>query len=106
MDKEQVAAVLDDIGILLALKGENPFRCNAYHNAARAIQQLAGDLAQIVAAGELTAIPGIGATLQEKITILVTTGTLAFYDELKEATPPGLREMLRLPGLGPKKIKA
>ncbi len=106
MDKVQVAAVLDDIGVLLALKGENPFRCNAYHNASRAIQQLAGDLAQIVSAGELTSIPGIGETLRDKITTLVTTGQLPFYEKLKDETPPGLREMLRLPGLGPKKIKA
>lgn len=106
MDKDQVATVLDDIGTLLALRGENQFRCQAYHNAARAIQQLEGDLAQVVAAGELKNLPGIGSTLEEKVTTLVTTGQLPFYDKLKSETPLGLVEMLRLPGLGPKKIRA
>jgi DNA polymerase (family 10) len=106
MDKDQVAAVLDEIGTLLALRGENQFRCQAYHNAARAIQQLEGDLAQMVAADQLENVPGIGATLKEKITALATTGQLPFYEQLKKETPAGLVEMLRLPGLGPKKIKA
>ncbi|HEV3083544.1 MAG TPA: DNA polymerase/3'-5' exonuclease PolX [Gemmataceae bacterium] len=105
MDKQLVATVLSEIGTLLALKGENSFRCNAYHAAARAIEQMEGDLAQVVAAGKLAEIRGIGDTLQEKITILVTTGALPFYEELRAATPPGLLEMLRLPGVGPKKVK-
>src|SRR5690349_6267671 len=106
MDKDQVAAILDEIGTLLELQGENQFRTNAYHNGARAIQQMDGDLAAAVAAGTLQNIPGIGATLAEKITTLVTTGRLKFYDDLKQKTPPGLAEMLRLPGLGVKKIRA
>src|SRR5713101_8273993 len=106
MEKEQIAGILEEIGTLLELQGENQFRCLAYHNAARAIRQLEGDLKGIVAAGELEEIPGIGKTLQEKIATMVTTGSLPFYDELREKTPPGLLEMLRLPGLGPKKIKA
>jgi len=106
MDKDQVASVLDEIGTLLELKGENPFRCNAYHNAARAIQQMEGNLSEIVGAGKLKGIAGIGETLQEKITALVTQGHLPFYDELKSKIPAGLVEMLRLPGVGPKKVKA
>jgi DNA polymerase (family 10) len=105
MDKQLVATVLSEIGTLLALKGENSFRCNAYHAAARAIEQMEGDLAEVVAAGKLAEIRGIGDTLQEKITILVTTGSLPFYEDLRSATPPGLLEMLRLPGVGPKKVK-
>ena len=54
MDKQLVANVLSEIGTLLALKGENSFRCNAYHAAARAIEQLEGDLAEIVFAGSAT----------------------------------------------------
>ena len=53
MSKDEVAAALDEIGTLLELKGENPFRTNAYHNAARTIQQMVGDLKQIVAEGKL-----------------------------------------------------
>jgi len=106
MDKEQVAAVLDEICTLLELKGENPFRCLAYTKAARAIQQMEGSLAEVVAAGKLDEIPGIGETLKEKITLLVTTDQLPFYEDLKKKTPPGLLDMLRLPGIGPKKVKA
>jgi DNA polymerase (family 10) len=106
MDKSEVAGVLDEIGTLLELQGENAFRCNAYHNAARAIQQLETDLGEVVAAGKLTEIAGIGDTLRDKITTLVTTGHLPFYDNLRQKTPPGLLSMLRLPGIGPKKVKA
>src|SRR5579862_6206888 len=106
MDKAEVAAVLDEIGTLLELEGENAFRCNAYHSAARTIQQLETDLVEIVAQGKLTDIPGIGETLRDKITTLVQTGSLPFHEDLRKKTPPGLLEMLRLPGIGPKKVKA
>ncbi len=106
MDKERVAAILDEIGTLLEIQGENPFRCNAYHNAARAIEQLGENLADVVAKGKLEEIAGIGETLRDKITTLVTTGQLPFYDKLRQSTPPGLFKMLRLPGMGPKKVKA
>jgi DNA polymerase (family X) len=105
-EKEQVAAILDEIGTLLELQGENPFRCNAYHNAARALEALEEDLGTVVRTGRLTSIPGIGETLRDKITTLVTTGALPFYDELKAKTPPGLLAMMRIQGLGPKKVKA
>jgi len=106
MDREQVAAILAEIGTFLELRGESPFRVNAYHNGARAISQLEEDLATVVREGRLSSIPGIGETLRDKITMLVTTGTLPFYDKLKAEIPPGLVEMLRIPGLGPKKVKA
>src|SRR5258708_36625885 len=105
MEKEQVAAIIDEIGTLLELQGENSFRCNAYHNGARALQQLNTNLSEVVKEGKLGEIPGIGETLKEKITTLVTTGKLPFYEELKRKFPPGLLEMLRLPGVGPKKVK-
>jgi DNA polymerase (family X) len=106
MDKAEVSAVLDEIAVLLELQGENPFRARAYSAAARTISQLETNLADIVAAGKLGDIPGIGETLRDKITALVTTGKLPFYEDLKAKTPAGLLLMLRLPGLGPKKIKA
>ncbi len=106
MDKETVALILDEIGTLLELQGENAFRCNAYHNGARAVMQMEEDLADVVRAGRLTEYPGIGATLRDKITTLVTTGSLPFYDELKAKIPPGLLQMMRIQGLGPKKVKA
>src|SRR5947209_4893150 len=106
MNKEQVAAILAEIGTLLELQGENSFRCQAYHNAARTIGQLEEDLGEVVRSGRLASIPGIGETLREKITTLVTTGSLPFYDDLRRKTPPGLLRMLRIQGLGPKKVKA
>jgi DNA polymerase (family 10) len=106
MDREQVAAILAEIGTFLELQGESAFRVNAYHNGARAVTQMEEDLATVVREGRLTGIPGIGDTLRDKITTLVTTGSLPFYDKLKAQIPPGLVEMLRIPGLGPKKVKA
>src|SRR5713226_9321357 len=103
MDKDQVAAVLEEIATLLELQGENPFRCQAYRNAARAIQQLETNLSELVATGKLKGIRGIGETLQEKIAALVTTGHLPFYEDLKSKIPSGLVEMLRIPAVGPKK---
>jgi DNA polymerase (family X) len=106
MDKGQVAGILVDIAALLDLKGENPFKGRAYLNAARAIEQLDEPVEKLVAEGRLAGIPGIGDALLKKITELVTTGRLGYYEELKAATPPGLLLMLEIPGLGPKKIKA
>ena len=106
MDKAEVAAVLEEIAVLLELQGENPFRANAYAKAGRTIAQLETNLDDIVAAGTLAEIPGIGETLRDKITILVTTGKLPFYEDLKAKTPPGWLQMLRLPGMGPKKVIA
>jgi DNA polymerase (family 10) len=106
MDKEQVAFILNQCGILLELQGENRFRCQAYFNGARAIEQLETDLNDVIAAGKLSEIPGIGETLREKITTLVTTGELPFYEKLRKKTPAGLLDMLRIQGLGPKKVKA
>ncbi len=106
MTKDQVAAVLAEIGTLLELKGESSFRCNAYHNGARVIEQLDEDIEDVVAQGRLGSIPGIGATLTEKIVTLVRTGRLPFLEDLRAEIPAGLVDMLRVQGLGPKKVRA
>ncbi len=105
MDKDQVAATLVDIATLLELKGENPFKSRAYLNAARALEALSEPLDTMIAEQRLAEVKGIGESIQKKITELVNTGKLAYYEELKAATPPGLVAMLEVPGLGPKKIK-
>ncbi len=105
MEKEQVAAVLTEIGTLLELKGENPFKTRAYHNAARTLEGLAEPLEKVIAEGRLGEIKGFGEALVDKITKLVTTGNLPYYDELKASVAPGLVEMLGIPTLGPKKVK-
>ena len=106
MDKDQAAEVLAAIGILLELKGENPFKARAYANAARLMQGLSEPLETLIAEDRLSELKGIGEALQQKITELAATGKLAYYDELKASVPAGLIAMLELPTLGPKKIKA
>ncbi|HKI68486.1 MAG TPA: DNA polymerase/3'-5' exonuclease PolX [Verrucomicrobiae bacterium] len=91
---------------MLELKGENPFKTRAYLNAARALENLNEPLAQIVAEQRLEEIKGIGEAIARKITELVETGKLAYYEELKASTPPGLLGLLEISGLGPRKIQA
>ena len=92
--------------MFLELKGESPFKSIAYANAARRLETLEEDLEELVRRGGLKSIKGIGEALSKKITELVTTGHLDYYDKLKASIPPGHLEMLRIPGLGPKKIRA
>jgi len=103
MDKDKVAEILVEIGTLLELKGENPFKTRAYANAARTIENLSEPLAKIVAEKRLGEIKGIGEALEQKITEMVTTGKLKYCDELKSSIPPGFLEMLEISGVGPKK---
>src|SRR5438128_11867939 len=103
MDKEQVAQILVNIATLLDLKGENPFKSRAYLNAARALEDTSEPLDKLVAENRLGEIEGIGEGIQKKLVELVTTGKLAYYEELKAAIPSGLVAMLEIPGLGPKK---
>ena len=101
-----IAAAFDEIADLLEIKGENPFRVRAYRNAARVVGDMAEELRDKVERGEdLTQLPGIGKDLAQKIGQLVITGRIAQLEELRQALPPGLLDMLRLPGLGPKRVK-
>jgi DNA polymerase (family 10) len=106
MQTERIAQIIDEMGTLLEVRGENPFRCRAYHNAAQALRGLPSDLSEMIRDGRLAEVPGIGETMLKKIVELETTGRLEAYEELRRATPPGLVALLRVPGLGPKKIKA
>ena len=104
--KNEIADVLNEIAVLLDLKGENPFKIRAYQSGARVLESLEEDLGTIIAEDRLASIKGIGEALVKKITELHATGKLKFYDELRASVAPGLVEMLEIPGLGPKKIKA
>jgi len=106
METAKIARILDDMGTILEIQGENPFRCRAYHNAAQALHGMPGDLTEMIADGSLAEVPGIGETLYSKIVQLATTGGLPAYDRLRAQTPPGVLALLRVPGIGPKKIKA
>src|SRR6267154_2405218 len=105
MDKDQIVEILNNIAVLLELKGENPFKARAYTKAARALEGMSEPLDKVLAEERLGEVQGIGESIQKKIGELVTTGKLAYYEELKAATPSGLVAMLEIPGVGPKKIK-
>ncbi len=106
MDKNTIAGVLSEIALLLELKGENPFKFRAYQSGARTLESLEEDLAEVIAEDRLTSFKGIGKALAQKIETLYQTGNLEYYDKLVASVPPGLVEMLEIPGLGAKKIKA
>lgn len=106
MDKLDVSKVLNEIGTLLELKGENPFKFRAYHNAAVSVEALEEDLDKAVEDGTLEEQKGIGKGIYEKIVELYKTGHLKYYEELKKEIPAGLLEIIRIPGVGPKKAKA
>jgi DNA polymerase (family X) len=106
MEREQIAQIFSEIALLLDLKGENPFKSRAYVNAARTLENLSEPLEKIVEEDRLAEIQGIGDSTARKICELLETGRLRYYEELKAATPPGLLELLQIPGLGPRKIKA
>ncbi len=107
MDKHQVAATLSEVATLLSLKKDaSPFEVRAYENAARTLSTLDEDLEQLVREGRLKGIAGLGPTITRRIEELVTTGQMAFLEELRAATPPIKLELLRIQGLGPKRINA
>jgi len=105
MDRSQVADILEEVGTLLELKGDNPFKVRAYFQAARTILSLAADLETLIADGRLAGLKGIGEALNQKITELVNTGRMAYHQELLSSVPNGLLEMLKIPSLGPKKVR-
>ena len=106
MTKDQAAAALREIGTILELQGENPFKCRAYLSAARTLETAPADLGELVRTNRLGELPGIGEALREKITTLVTTGKFPYLEQLRATIPSGLLALLDLPGLGPKKLRA
>ena len=102
-----LAAAFEQTAELLELQQANPFRVRAYRNAARLVGELKLDLTAQVAAGKpLPRLPGIGADLAGKIEEFARTGHLALLDRLRRQIPSGVAEMLQLPGLGPKRVRA
>jgi DNA polymerase (family 10) len=106
LDNKRVSTVLQELALLLELKGENPFKVKAYSHAARTIEILEEDVRALVREGRLKEMKGIGEALAQHIAELVTTGRLELYEDLKNSIPRGHLEMLKIPGLGPKKVKA
>ena len=97
--------VLEQVGVLLELKGANPFRVRSYQNASRTLGGLEEDLWTVTSEGRLTDVKGIGKGIAGLITEALTEGTWGEIGELYTSVPSGLIEMLAIPGLGPKRIK-
>jgi DNA polymerase (family 10) len=101
-----IAAIFDQIADLLDIQSANPFRVRAYRNAARTIGDLGTEVTTLVARGmPLTDIPGIGEDLANKIQEIVETGSCEFLKRLERDVPPAVAQLLRVPGLGPKRVK-
>ena len=106
MDNKDVGDIFEEVAVLLELKGENPFKIRAYNQAARTVSGLTASVSALAASGEIAKIKGIGKTMAAHVVELVDTGELAYLKELKDSIPEGLLEILKISGLGPKKVKA
>jgi hypothetical protein len=101
--RETLVATLEEIALLLELKGANPFKTRAYRQGAEIVQNFDGDIVELAANDELKGIKGFGAALQQKLHELASTGQLEYYNDLKAEFPETLFELFELQGLGPKK---
>ncbi|TRZ69588.1 MAG: DNA polymerase/3'-5' exonuclease PolX [Rhodocyclaceae bacterium] len=102
-----IAAIFEEIADLLEIQGANPFRIRAYRNAARTLGELSQDARVLLEKGDdLTRLPGIGDDLAAKISEIATTGSCNLLQRLHKEPPPAITELLHIPGLGPKRVKA
>lgn len=105
MVDRKLVKILRNISVLLKIKGENPFKAEAYENAADVIESNQLDIAELVRTNSLGTIKGFGEALVKKITEYVQTGNFQYYERLKEEIPEGLIAVTKIPGIGPKKAK-
>ena len=111
-----ITAIFEEIADLLEIEGANPFRIRAYRNAARILGDLPQEARLLVERGhenllfrhrdDLTHLPGIGPDLAGKINEITTTGHCSLLQRLRRELPPAITELLKIPGLGPKRVKA
>ena len=106
ISRDDIAAVLDEIALLLEIKGENPFKTRAYRNGAETVRNFDGDIVAKAKENDLDGIKGIGKALQEKLHELASTGKLVFHENLRGEFPEGLFDLFGIQGLGPKKVRA
>ncbi|MDH3214835.1 MAG: DNA polymerase/3'-5' exonuclease PolX [Candidatus Krumholzibacteria bacterium] len=102
---QEIIDILEDMANLLEIVGANPFKIRAFGNAARELDSLPTDLPDMVASGDLLEVPGIGKGIYGHIQEILETGTFTEFEELRNKVPPGLLDMLKIPGMGPKKVK-
>ena len=105
MTNSEIAETFETIASLLQVKGEKPFTIRAYQRAARTIERLPRDIDGMARGGEdLTAIPGVGKAISAKIVELAETGRMAYFERLRAEFPPGVLDLIQIPGLGPKTV--
>src|SRR6059058_6009660 len=100
-----IAAAFDELGDLYELDGAVIHRVVAYRNAAKAVRDAPMSISALTREGRVTTVPGIGKTLEEKLRALLETGTIPAAEKLRAKFPPGLIDLTRLPGLGPKRAR-
>jgi DNA polymerase (family 10) len=105
VDTKTVVGILEEIAVLLELKGENPFKSRTYTNVARNLEQHVEDVQTLVAENRLREVKGVGDALEQKIEELVTTGELIYHQKLRAEFPDTLFDLFGIPGLGGKRIK-
>jgi DNA polymerase (family 10) len=105
MNNKDIALSLEEMATLMELNGENSFRIRSYSNAVRQVELLKESVTDLIAAGTLDSVRGIGKKLADNIAVLIETGKLPGYEELKAELPEGLLEMLDVPGLGAKRVR-
>ncbi len=105
MDNHQIANILEETAVLLELMGENAFKVRAYHNAARIVESLHDDIAQLIERDELVKLKGIGRALADHIAEIARSGSIKEYDKLRASVPEDVIKMLSIPGVGPKKTR-
>jgi len=103
-EREEIVEILENIAVLLQIKGENAFKIRAYENGARTLERSSESIGSLVEEGRLEELDGVGKALAEKVKTLYQTGELEFYEKLKQEVPEGLRAMANISGLGGKSI--
>ena len=101
----ELARIFEEIALLLEIKGENPFKVRAYRRAAEAVSLLAVPVREAVESGEIASVDGIGRALAAKIAEWAATGKVAYREQLAQEVPPGLIDVMRVSGIGPKTAK-
>src|SRR5437660_2633935 len=102
----EIAELFEEVADLLEIEGANEFRIRAYRNASRVVGGLSKSAADLVAQGDkLSELPGIGKDLAGKIVEICQTGKLPVLEECRGRVAPGIRQLMRIPGLGAKRIR-
>lgn len=104
MDTDDVVTLLDNIADLMDIKGEQFFKIRAYRMAAETLREIDEPITKLVNEKRLEELPGIGKAIAKKISTFVSTGSLPYYDELSKEVPPSLLNLLKIQGVGPKKV--